>query len=86
MARSGALSSLIWQLYRDTNFYEFAGGLPGGKQRQANLRALYDRASQYEETSYRGLFRFLRFVERMQDRGKDLGAAVHWESRRMLFG
>lgn len=75
MARSGALSSLIWQLYRDTNFYEFAGGLPGGKQRQANLRALYDRASQYEETSYRGLFRFLRFVERMQDRGKDLGAA-----------
>lgn len=75
IARSGALSSLIWQLYRDTGFYEFAGGLPGGKQRQANLRALYDRASQYEETSFRGLFRFLRFIERMQDRGKDLGAA-----------
>ncbi|GIN93216.1 ATP-dependent helicase/nuclease subunit A [Siminovitchia terrae] len=75
MARSGLLSSLIWQLYRDTGFYEFVGGLPGGKQRQANLRALYDRASQYEETSFRGLFRFLRFIERMQDRGKDLGAA-----------
>lgn len=75
MARTGALSGLIWQLYRDTGFYEFAGGLPGGKQRQANLRALYDRAAQYEETSFRGLFRFLRFIERMQDRGKDLGAA-----------
>lgn len=75
MARTGALSSLIWQLYRDTGFYEFAGGLPGGKQRQANLRALYDRAAQYEETSFRGLFRFLRFIERMQDRGKDLGTA-----------
>lgn len=75
MARQGSLSELIWQLYRDTQFYDFAGGLPGGKQRQANLRALYDRARQYEKTSFRGLFRFLRFVERMMERGDDLGAA-----------
>ncbi|MBB6443497.1 helicase-exonuclease AddAB subunit AddA [Bacillus benzoevorans] len=75
MARQGSLSALIWQLYRDTHFYDFAGGLPGGKQRQANLRALYDRARQYEATSFRGLFRFLRFIERMQERGDDLGAA-----------
>ncbi|KIL45641.1 helicase-exonuclease AddAB subunit AddA [Jeotgalibacillus soli] len=75
MARSGALAELIWQLYRDTQFYDFVGGLPSGKQRQANLRALYDRARQYESTSFRGLFRFLRFVERMRERGDDLGAA-----------
>ena len=74
-ARTGSLSKLIWQLYRDTGFYEFVGGLPGGKQRQANLRALYDRAHQYESTSFRGLFRFLRFIERMNERGDDLGAA-----------
>lgn len=75
LARQGSLSNLIWQLYRDTYFYDFVGGLPGGKQRQANLRAFYDRARQYEETSFRGLFRFLRFIERMQERGDDLGAA-----------
>jgi ATP-dependent helicase/nuclease subunit A len=75
MAQQGSLSELIWQLYRDTYFYDFVGGLPGGKQRQANLRALYDRARQYEETSFRGLFRFLRFIERMTERGSDLGAA-----------
>jgi len=74
-ARRGALSELIWKLYRETYFYDFVGGLPAGNQRQANLRALYDRARQYEETSFRGLFRFLRFVERMRDRGNDLGAA-----------
>ncbi|WP_286231231.1 helicase-exonuclease AddAB subunit AddA [Neobacillus mesonae] len=74
-ARQGSLSELIWQLYRDTKIYDFVGGLPGGKQRQANLRALYDRARAYEQTSFRGLFRFLRFVERMIDRGDDLGAA-----------
>lgn len=75
VARQGSLSELIWQLYRDTQFYDFVGGLPGGKQRQANLRALYDRARQYEQTSFRGLFRFLRLIERMIERGDDLGAA-----------
>ncbi|GEN35756.1 helicase-exonuclease AddAB subunit AddA [Aneurinibacillus danicus] len=74
-ARQGALSTLIWKIYRETGYYDFAGGLPGGKQRQANLRALYDRACQYEATSFRGLFRFLRFIEKMQAQGGDLGTA-----------
>lgn len=74
-AREGSLADLIWNIYRETGYYDFAGGLPGGAQRQANLRALYDRARQYEATSFRGLFRFLRFVERMQESGGDLGTA-----------
>ena len=74
-SRTSSLSDLIWELYRETGFYDFAGGMPGGKQRQSNLRALYDRARQYEKSSFRGLFRFLRFIERMQERGDDLGAA-----------
>ncbi|MBC1655280.1 helicase-exonuclease AddAB subunit AddA [Listeria welshimeri] len=69
------LTALIWQIYQETNFYEFVGGLPGGKQRQANLRALYDRANQYEKTAFRGLFRFVRFIERLEVRGDDLGTA-----------
>ncbi|MFC7391837.1 helicase-exonuclease AddAB subunit AddA [Scopulibacillus cellulosilyticus] len=74
-ARSGALADLIWQIYRETGYYDYVVGLAGGNQRQANLKALYDRARQYEKTSFRGLFRFLRFIERMRDRGSDLGAA-----------
>lgn len=74
-ARQGSLSSLIWQIYRETGYYDYVGGLPGGSQRQANLRILYDRALQFEQTSFRGLYRFLRFVERMQDRGDDMGTA-----------
>lgn len=75
LARTHSLSELIWQIYRDTKFYDYVGGLPGGKQRKANLLALFHRARQYEETSFRGLFRFLRFVERIEDRGSDLGEA-----------
>ncbi len=74
-ARQGDLSDLIWQIYRETGYYDYVGGMPGGQQRQANLRALYDRARQYENTSFRGLFRFLRFIDRMKDQGKDLGTA-----------
>ncbi len=75
LARQGTLSDLIWNTYRQTGYYDHVGGLPGGQQRQANLRALYDRARQYESTSLRGLFRFLRFIERMQESGGDLGTA-----------
>lgn len=74
-ARQGSVTELIWQLYRDTRFYDYVGGMAGGKQRQANLRALYDRARQYESTTFRGLFRFLRFIDRMRERGDDLGVA-----------
>jgi ATP-dependent helicase/nuclease subunit A len=74
-SRQGALSELIWNIYMETGYYDFVGGMPGGRQRQANLRALYDRARTYEETSFRGLFRFLRFIERMEENDDDLGAA-----------
>jgi len=74
-ARQGSLTELLASLYRETGYYDFVGGLPGGGQRQANLRALLDRARQYESTSFRGLFRFLRFIERMRETGGDLGTA-----------
>ncbi len=75
MAKSDSVSALIWEIFQETGYYDFVGGIPGGRQRQANLRALYDRARSYEATSFRGLFRFLRFIERMQEQRKDLGEA-----------
>ena len=74
-ARQGSLADLIWRVYSDSGYFDLVGSMPGGNQRQANLRALYDRARQYESTSFRGLFRFLRFIEKLKDRGGDLGAA-----------
>lgn len=74
-ARRGALSELLSALYRETGYMDYVAALENGQQRQANLRALYDRARQYEAGSYRGLFRFLRFVDRMQEAGNDLGEA-----------
>lgn len=74
-ARQSPVSELIQGIYRETAYYDWVGGLAGGPQRQANLRALHERARQYESTSLRGLFRFLRFIERMRESGGDLGTA-----------
>ncbi|MFT8871733.1 MAG: helicase-exonuclease AddAB subunit AddA [Sporolactobacillus sp.] len=74
-ARSRSVAQLIWQIYRDSGYFDYVGGLMGGTQRQANLKALYDRARQYERTSFRGLFRFLRFIERLRESGGDMGEA-----------
>lgn len=73
-ARQSLVSDLLWRIYRLTGYYDTVGAMDGGTQRQANLRALYERARQYERTSFRGLFRFLQFIERMQEQGGDLGA------------
>lgn len=75
LARQKSVPELIWQLYRDTAYYDYVSGMPGGAVRQANLRMLYDRARQYESTNFRGLFRFLRFIEKMRNAGTDLAVA-----------
>lgn len=74
-ARRHSVPELIWLLLDETGYYDYVGGMKEGLVRQANLRALYDRAAAYEQTSFRGLFRFLRFVQRMQDMGSDLEVA-----------
>ncbi|WP_223067146.1 helicase-exonuclease AddAB subunit AddA [Paenibacillus caui] len=74
-AREGELSGLIWHIFRETAYLDWVGGLAGGPQRQANLRALYDRARQYESSSGApGLFRFLRFIDKLKETGGDFGA------------
>lgn len=75
LARQLDLSSFIWQLYKDTGFYEYVGALRDGVQRQANLRALQERARGYEKTSFHGVFMFLRFLEQMQENQADLEPA-----------
>lgn len=68
-------ADLIEEIYRQTGYYDLVGALPGGSLRQANLRLLVDRARQFAGTSYRGLFRFLRYIEQLQEQGRDLDTA-----------
>ncbi|MWV45294.1 helicase-exonuclease AddAB subunit AddA [Paenibacillus sp. HJL G12] len=82
ISRQESLGDLIWRVYRETGYLDWVGGLPGGAERQNNLKALYDRAVQFEQTTAsRGLFRFLTFVSRLRDRGGDLGGGGSTEHK-----
>lgn len=74
-ARRGPLGRLIWQIYQETGYLHYVAGMPGGAQRRANLVALYDRARQFDQFSRQGLFRFLRFIERLRAGAGDMGVA-----------
>ena len=69
-ARSGKLSDLIWQIYRQTRYLSFVSALPSGPQRRANLLKLHDRAIQFENFASSGSFfslaRFVEFIEKLQ--------------------
>ena len=56
------IDEFIWYLYMDTAFYGYVGAMPNGKLRQANLKILFQRAKQYESTSFKGLFNFINFI------------------------
>ncbi|WP_431605481.1 helicase-exonuclease AddAB subunit AddA [Dellaglioa carnosa] len=75
IAHENQIATLIWQIYQETGFLDYVGGMPAGSQRQANLHALYNRAHAYENSSFKGLFQFVRFIEKMQERDKDLAEA-----------
>ncbi len=74
-AEHSSTDELLWHLFSDTNFFSFVGTMPGGEQRQANLRMLYEGARQYEETSYRGLFNFINFINNLKSGSGDMGSA-----------
>ncbi|WP_263628189.1 helicase-exonuclease AddAB subunit AddA [Clostridium bowmanii] len=69
------IDEFIWYLYTDTGYYGYVGAMPGGMQRQANLRVLFQRAKQYEETSYKGLFNFINFINKLKVSSGDMGSA-----------
>lgn len=69
------IDELIWYLYTDTGYYGYAAAMPGGVQRQANLRILFQRAKQFEQTSYKGLFNFINFINKLKTSSGDMGSA-----------
>lgn len=67
------LDELIWKLLWDTGYYTFVGALPGGMQRQANLRALIDKAVQFQSSQMKGLYGFITYVDAIKDKRVPMG-------------
>ena len=69
------LDELIWQIYIDTGYYNYVGLLPNGALRQANLKILFEKAKQYESASFKGLFNFINFIDKLKGNNGDMASA-----------
>ncbi|MCS4486796.1 helicase-exonuclease AddAB subunit AddA [Staphylococcus americanisciuri] len=72
-SQSHPVYQLLDKLYNDHYITQYFSGLAGGKGRRANLHGLFNKAIEFDNSSYRGLFQFIRFIDEMIDRGKDFG-------------
>ena len=69
------LDELIWKLYEDTGYYNYVSLMPNGLIRQANLKSLFEKAKQYEKASFKGLYNFINFINRLKTTSGDLSSA-----------
>lgn len=69
------IHELLLEVLDATGYDKIAAAMPGGKQRQANIAMLVERAIAYEGTSYRGLFHFIRYMDELQKYDVDYGEA-----------
>ena len=70
-----SLDELIWKIYNDTGYYDYVGLMTNGELRQANLKMLFERAKQYESISFKGLFNFINYIEKVKTSSKDMDSA-----------
>jgi len=73
MAAAMPLPEFIWKLLLETGYYMVMGAMPGGAQRQANLRALVDRAQGYSEDGQGTLYSFVRYIDAVKTRDISMG-------------
>ncbi len=66
---------LIQTVLQETGYDSFIQAMPSGNQRRANVDMLVEKAAAYEKTSYKGLFHFVRYIEKLKKYEVDFGEA-----------
>lgn len=69
------IHELLMMILEETGYGGYAASMPAGRQRMANLNMLIEKAIDYERTSYRGLFHFIRYIDELQKYDVDFGEA-----------
>ena len=68
------LDELIWYIYEKTGYYSFVSLMKNGEIKTANLRMLFEKAKDYEQGSFKGLYNFINFIDRVTKANSDMGA------------
>ena len=70
-----SLDELIWYIYESTNYYDFVNSKPDGELKTANLKLLFEKAKDYERASFKGLYNFINYIDKISKTSRDMGSA-----------
>lgn len=70
-----SIHELLYEIFEQTGYLNYVTALPAGAQRRANVQMLMEKAIAFENTSYRGLFHFIRYIEKLRKYDVDFGEA-----------
>ncbi len=70
-----AIHELLWKILDETGYGNYVSAMPDGNRRKANLEMLVEKARVFETTSYKGVFNFVRYIEKLQKYDIDYGEA-----------
>ncbi|MCH5338033.1 MAG: helicase-exonuclease AddAB subunit AddA [Acetatifactor sp.] len=69
------IRDLLTKIVMDFDYMNYVTALPAGSKRRANVEMLFTKASDFEKTSYFGLFHFVRYMEQLEKYDVDYGEA-----------
>lgn len=70
------IHKLLRELFDETDYLVKISAAPGGEQKKRNVLALLEKAETYEKSSMKGLFSFIRYIEKMKKYKVEVGEAV----------
>lgn len=69
------IDDVILKILQDTQFLNYVSVMPGGVSRQANLKLLIERATQFKNSKIVSLTLFVQFYEQLSKNSGDMGVA-----------
>ena len=76
MAHYLSIHELLYRIFDETGYDHYVSAMPAGRRRKANLDAMIDMALSFEKTSYKGLFDYIRYIEKLRKYDSDQGEAT----------
>ena len=70
-----SLDQFIWYIYESTNYYNFVSSEQNGELKTANLKLLFEKAKDYEKASFKGLYNFINYIDKISKGSDDIGSA-----------
>lgn len=69
------ISEMLEHILEENHYLEYVTALPAGSQRRANVLMLLERAGAFEQTSFKGLYHFIRYMDQLEKYDIDYGEA-----------